>query len=380
MIGENVTMIEKIILLLCLLLVIALPAISETSLVQKSEGMPLKVEQLAEGLDIPWGMAFLNNTDIIFTELNGRIKLLNPVSGIITPLEGAPAVWHSGQGGLMDVAVPTGYTGKDWIYFTYSKEQKGQGVTTLARSRKDGSRLVEWKDLLVTRSATNAGVHFGSRIAFDDMGHLFFTIGDRGHRPNGQDLSTHAGSVLRVNLDGNIPADNPFVNRKNALPEIWSYGHRNPQGIAYDFANQRLWEIEHGPRGGDEINLILPGRNYGWAVISYGKEYWGPVQVGEGTEKAGMEQPVKVYIPSIAPGSLVYYTGQAFPKWRGNLIAGALSLTHLNRIILDGSGKAVKEERLLEELDERLRALVVSPEGWLYFSTDSGKIFRIVPG
>lgn len=363
-----------------LLLAVSLPVIGKTSLVQKSEGMTLKVEQLAEGLDIPWGMAFLTATDLLFTELNGGVKLLNTVSGSIKPLTGAPAVFHSGQGGLLDVAVPEGYQENAWIYFTYSKEQNGQGVTTLARSRLEGTRLVEWQDLLITRSATNAGVHFGSRIAFDGEGHLFFTIGDRGHRPNGQDLSTHAGSVLRVKLDGSVPKDNPFVSHKNALPEIWSYGHRNPQGIAYDFATGRLWAIEHGPRGGDEINLILPGRNYGWAVISYGKEYWGPVQVGEGTHKAGMEQPLKVYIPSIAPGSLIYYTGRAFPQWQGNLLAGALVLTHLNRIVLDSSGKAVKEERLLEELEERIRALVSSPEGWLYFSTDSGKIFRIVPG
>ena len=180
-------------------------------------------------------------------------------------------------------------------------------------------------------------------------------------------------------LDGSVPADNPFVKNAHALPEIWSYGHRNPQGIAYDLQRQRLWEIEHGPRGGDEINLILPGRNYGWPVISYGKEYWGPVQVGEGTEKEGMEQPVKVYIPSIAPGSLILYSGKAFPGWKGNLFSGALILTHLNRVALDESGKAVAEERLLESLNERIRALVESPEGWIYFSTDSGKIYRLRP-
>ena len=186
-------------------------------------------------------------------------------------------------------------------------------------------------------------------------------------------------SLSSYHLDGSIPKDNPFKNRKDALPAIWSYGHRNPQGISYDLKNKRLWIIEHGPRGGDEINLILPGRNYGWPVISYGKEYWGPVHVGEGTKKKGMEQPVKVYIPSIAPGSLILYSGKAFPGWKGNLFSGALKARHLNRIVLDENGNAVAEERLLKDLDERIRALIESPEGWIYLSTDSGRILRIRP-
>ena len=182
-----------------------------------------------------------------------------------------------------------------------------------------------------------------------------------------------------MDLNGNVPEDNPFVHQTGALPGIWSYGHRNPQGMFYDKNLRRLWSIEHGPRGGDEINLILPGLNYGWPVISYGKEYWGPFQVGEGTEKEGMEQPVKFYVPSIAPGSLLVYSGKAFPDWKGNLFAGALKLTHLNRIKLDNAGRVIAEERLLEGLGERIRALVESPEGWLYLSTDSGKILRIRP-
>ena len=209
---------------------------------------------------------------------------------------------------------------------------------------------------------------------------MFFGIGDRGHRPNAQDLSNHAGSIIRLNLDGSIPKDNPFINNESVLPEIWSYGHRNPQGLMYDFKYQRLWEIEHGPRGGDEINLIVAGANYGWPVISYGKEYSSPFAVGEGTHRDGMEQPVKVYIPSIAPGSLIMYSGDALSKWKGNLFSGALKLRHINRIVLDENGQVIKEERLLESLDERIRALAQSPEGWIFFSTDSGKIFRISPG
>lgn len=346
---------------------------------RESGGVPYIVEQVAEGLGVPWGMAFLSPSELLITQRDGRIGLLDPKAGTLQNVEGGPVVFARGQGGLLDVAIAPGYLSGDWIYFTYSKNSNDRGVTTLARARKRDNQLVDWQDILITRSATGTSRHFGSRITFDGKGHLFFTIGDRGERPNGQDLSTHAGSVLRVMLDGSVPPDNPFVKDPRALPEIWSYGHRNPQGIIYDRQRQRLWEIEHGPRGGDEINLILPGRNYGWPVISYGKEYWGPVQVGEGSEKAGMEQPVKVYIPSIAPGSLLLYSGKAFPGWQGNLFSGALKLTHLNRVTLDESGKAVAEERLLESLNERIRALIESPEGWIYFSTDSGKIYRLRP-
>ena len=184
---------------------------------------------------------------------------------------------------------------------------------------------------------------------------------------------------MRLKRNGSVPKDNPYVGQANVLPAIWSYGHRNPQGIAYDKMHQRLWVIEHGPRGGDEINLVVAGRNYGWPVISYGKEYWGPLPVGEGTAREGMEQPVKQYTPSIAPGSLILYSGKAFPAWRGNLFTGALVLRHLNRVTIDNQARAVGEERMLTELKERIRALAESPQGWIYFSTDSGKIYRIKP-
>ena len=194
-----------------------------------------------------------------------------------------------------------------------------------------------------------------------------------------QDLSNHAGSILRLTLDGKVPPENPFVNQKDKRAEIWSYGHRNPQGLLFDTNKKLLWEIEHGPRGGDEINLIKKGHNYGWPVVSHGKEYWGPVSVGEGTEKPGMESPKKVYVPSIAPGSLLLYQGNAFPQWRGNLFAGALKLQHLNRVVVSDENQLIDEERLLENLNERIRALTESPQGWIYFSTDSGKIMRIRP-
>jgi len=344
----------------------------------RSEGMEFQVEEIAGGLGIPWGMTFLDSDRLLFTEREGRISILHLSTGKRTVLQGGPKVWNQGQGGMLDAAVPKGFAAGDWVYFTYSKDEEGRGVTTLARAHITGEMLRGWQELLVTRSATTTSHHFGSRIAFDGQGHLFFTVGDRGNRPNGQDLTTHAGSILRLNLDGSIPEDNPYANGKG-LAEIWSYGHRNPQGIAYDLTNNRLWSSEHGPRGGDEINLIVAGGNYGWPIVSHGKEYWGPIRVGEATSKPGMVDPVKVYIPSIAPGSLLLYSGKAFGKWRGNLFLGAMVLRHLNRVVLDDAGRAIKEERLLEDLKERIRAVVESPEGWLYLSTDSGRILCLRP-
>ena len=344
-----------------------------------SEGMRYQVETLTNKLGVPWGMVFIADDTIIFTERGGKVGTLQTGNGKITYLNGAPDVWARGQGGMLDMALPPGYVAGGWIYFTYSKPLGNTSATTLARAKLTDNNLIEWRDLLITESASKAKRHFGSRIAFDGNGHLFFTIGDRGHRPNGQDLSSHAGSVLRLNLDGSVPADNPFIDTPGALPEIWSYGHRNPQGIFFDQQNQRLWLNEHGPRGGDEINLVLPGQNYGWPITSHGKEYHKPGAVGEGKYKPGIEAPKKVYIPSIAPGSLLLYTGDAFPLWRGNLFSGALKLTHLNRLTVDGSGNIVGEERLLETRNERIRNVIQSPEGWLYVSTDSGKILIIKP-
>ena len=338
-----------------------------------------KLELVAQGLGVPWGMSFLNDQELVFTEREGSVKILNLDSLVITSMEGAAEVDAGGQGGMLDVARGPEYTASGWLYFTYSKANISGAVTTLARARRTGFQLSDWQDLLVSASATSTYRHFGSRIAFDQQGHVFFGIGDRGERGNAQTLSNHAGTILRLRLDGSVPDDNPFLFQQNVLPEIWSYGHRNPQGLLFDSSSGKLWSIEHGPRGGDEINLVQKGANYGWPVISYGKEYWGPISIGEGTEKAGMEQPIKIYIPSIAPGSLMLYSATAFPQWQGSLFSGALKLRHLNRVSISADNKAVAEERLLGDLNERIRALAQSPEGWIYFSTDSGKIMRMRP-
>jgi glucose/arabinose dehydrogenase len=367
-------------LISCLLLINASTQ-AEIKSAGSSEGIPFRVERVADDLGIVWGMVFIEPETLLFTERAGKAALLNVKTGEISELSGVPPVRAEGQGGLLDVALPPRYQPGGWIYFTYVKSVNDSGVTVLARAKAklDKPRLTSWQNLLVTRSASDTSRHFGSRIAFDGKGYVYFSIGDRGVRPNGQDLTTHAGTVIRLHLDGSVPHDNPFVNASGALPEIWSYGHRNPQGLVYDLEKDRLWLGEHGPRGGDEINLIQKGRNYGWPVISHGKEYWAPMQVGEGIEKEGMEQPMKYYNPSIAPGSLLLYNGEAFPRWKGNLFSGALKLTHLNRVVLDDEGRAIAEERLFEKDRERIRALAESPGGWLYFSVDSGAIYRIRP-
>jgi len=366
-------------LIMLLLNVVAAPLAAQQFQPIAQDYPGIHVEQLITGLGIPWGMTFISPDQLLFTQRDGSVRLLDINNASTVSLDGVPEVVAEGQGGMLDVAVGPNYADTGWIYFTYSKASKSEAATTLARARLERHRLIDWQDLLVTDTATGARRHFGSRIAFDHEGHVFFGVGDRGERDMAQDLSNHIGTIMRLNLDGSVPADNPFFGIANARDEIWSYGHRNPQGLLFDRVSNRLWSIEHGPRGGDEINLIIKGRNYGWPVVSHGKEYWGPVAIGEGTSKAGIEQPRKVYIPSIAPGSLIIYRGNAFPQWQGDLFAGALKLEHLNRIRLSDSGGVIDEERMLEDLDERIRALVQGPEGWIYFSTDSGRILRIRP-
>jgi glucose/arabinose dehydrogenase len=336
------------------------------------------VEEIVTGLHIPWGFEFLNSHTLLINEKNGQLSLYNLKTRQRQALRGGPKVKEEGQGGSLDVRKHPDYPKVPWIYITFTAEEQGKMITELARFQIQGKKVTNLQSLLKTQSRTDTSRHFGSRIVFDGNKHLYFSVGDRGHRPNGQDLSTHAGSILRLHEDGRVPRDNPFVDQKNARPEIWSYGHRNPQGLAYDLKNKRLWAIEHGPRGGDEINLVEKGHNYGWATISHGKEYWGPIRVGESTHKKGMDQPVHYYVPSIAPCGMDLYHGDQFPKWQGNLFSGALKLTHLNRVVLKGE-KFNSEERLLEGMKERIRHVKVGPAGYLYISTDSGGIFRIRP-
>jgi glucose/arabinose dehydrogenase len=333
-----------------------------------------EAEKVTSGLNMPWGLAYIDDSTMLITERNGAIKHINLVTGKHQTLAEIPNIWVKGQGGLLDIA--TSPFDKNKIYVTYSKNINGKGATTLASATYRNEALSDWVDVFVSISQTDTSRHFGSRITFDNNS-LYFSIGDRGERENGQNTMNHAGSILRLNPDGSTPIDNPYVNNKAILDEIWSYGHRNPQGLFFDPKTQRLWSIEHGPRGGDEINLIKKGSNYGWPITSHGKEYWGPVSVGEATEKEGIESPVKVYIPSIAPGSLVLYQGEKFPELKGKLLSGALKLTHINIVTLNNEGKAIAEDRILSELGERIRDIEVSPEGEIFFSTDNGYLYKL---
>lgn len=333
-----------------------------------------EAEKVTSGLTIPRGLAYINDSTMLITERNGAIKHINLVTGKHQTLAEIPNIWVKGQGGLLDIALSPFDENK--IYVTYSKNINGKGTTTLASATYRNEVLSDWEDVFVSISQTDTSRHFGSRITFDNNS-LYFSIGDRGERKNGQNTMNHAGSILRLNPDGSTPTDNPYVNNKAILDEIWSYGHRNPQGLFFDPKSQKLWSIEHGPRGGDEINLIKKGSNYGWPITSHGKEYWGPVSVGEATEKEGIESPVKVYIPSIAPGSLVLYQGEKFPELKGKLLSGALKLTHINIVTLNNEGKAIAEDRILSELGERIRDIEVSPEGEIFFSTDNGYLYKL---
>tara|TARA_Y100001934_G_scaffold68740_1_gene85252 strand:- start:1507 stop:2589 length:1083 start_codon:yes stop_codon:yes gene_type:complete len=332
------------------------------------------VEVVYRGLDSPWGMAEVAPGKLLISEKGGHFVLVDVQSGDVRDITGAPKVVANGQGGLLDVAVPRNYKPGGWIYFTYSAPVQGEAATALARAKLNlkSGMLTDRQTLLVTTSISDTSRHFGSRIAFDDD-HVFFTVGDRGVRENGQDLKNHAGTVIRLKRDGSVPDDNPFVGDGAALDEIWSYGHRNAQGIAFD-AEGRLWAIEHGPRGGDELNLISKGENYGWPVVSQGKEYWGPFDVGV-KQKEGMQPAAKVYVPSIAPGSLISVRSDKY-GWKDDLLSGALKLTHFNRIVMQ-EGKPVGEERYFEERGQRLRALLEDSEGVIFIATDAGELWRL---
>ncbi|MEX2322119.1 MAG: PQQ-dependent sugar dehydrogenase, partial [Saccharospirillum sp.] len=347
-----------------------------------SLGHDYQAEEIANGFSTPWGLAFISDMEMVITERRGQIWLLDTASSERSEINGLPDdIVTRGQGGLLDVQTSPEFAADRTLYITYSKSIGDEAATTLARAvlSEDNQRLTDWEDLLVTDSASSAGQHFGSRVTFDDEGYVYFGVGDRGDRNNGQDFSNHASSIMRLHMDGQVPDDNPFVDNPDIPDEIWSLGHRNPQGLTYDSERDILWEIEHGPRGGDEINVIEPGANYGWPIVSHGREYWGPVNVGEAESLPGYVDPVKVYVPSIAPGSLWVYRGEAFPEWQGHLFAGALVLTHLNHIAVDAQGTIGDEDRLLEDLGERIRAVTEDHRGYLYLSTDSGRILRVSP-
>jgi aldose sugar dehydrogenase len=364
----------------CAAAILLLPAAASAQTFKSSAG-PLSVETVVGGLVNPWALAFLPDGRMLVTEKPGRIRIATPDGKLTAPLAGVPKVAASGQGGMLDIAVDRDFAKNQTIYFCYAESGDGGSRTALARARLDPDKLEDVKPIFRQEPAVSTGRHFGCRIVQGRDGHLFLTMGDRGdHSDEAQNLRSHIGKIVRIATDGSVPKDNPFVGRKDAKPEIFSYGNRNVQGAALHPVTGKLWANEHGPRGGDELNIIEAGKNYGWPVIGYGVDYSG-AKIHEGTAKPGMEQPVRHWTPSFAPSGMAFMTGKLFPKWEGSAFIGALRGQMVLRVALDGE-KATGDERILEGLRERIRDVRTGPDGALYLLTDNsaGRILKVTPG
>lgn len=370
---------------------LSLPLLAASALADEHRGYSAyhdyRVVTVAEGLERPWSLAFLPNGDLLVTEKPGRLRLIRDGALLDEPIAGVPAVHNVGQGGLLDVVPHPDYDENGWLYLSFARPLDDEASTTaVIRARLEGMTLVDQEDIFEARSSGRG--HYGSRLAFDDDRYLFITIGDRQAATEGdltahpaQDLERHQGVVVRLHDDGRIPADNPFVGRDDALPETWSYGHRNPQGLIVHPDTDAVWITEHGPQGGDELNLIEPGKNYGWPVIGYGVRYRSGTAIHAATRQEGMENPVKVWVPSTGVSGLAYYDGDAFPLWKGHLLAGGLSGQRIDLLEL-ADGEVVREEILLRD-QGRVRDVRVGPEGFVYVAIDGrdggAPILRLEP-
>ena len=338
---------------------------------------PVGVTRVVSGLDEPWAIGFLPDGSFLITERHGALHYFR--DGATRNVSGVPKVHARGQGGLLDVVVARDFASSGEVFLTFSKPARGGGKTALARATFDAGRaaLTDLTILFEMSAASGAGQHYGSRVVEAPDGTLWLTIGDRGARDMAQNPNAHNGKVVRVGRDGRVPADNPFAGG-GALPEIWSLGHRNPQGAALD-ANGRLWTVEHGARGGDEVNMPLAGRNYGWPVISYGRHYSG-AKIGVGTRADGMEQPEFYWDPSIAPSGMMIYSGKLFPAWKGDIFVGSLKFDMISRLEVSG-GKVSEAERLFQDRYIRIRDIREAPDGSIWFlSVGDGAAYRITPG
>jgi glucose/arabinose dehydrogenase len=339
----------------------------------------LRLVPVVDDLEFPWDLAFVGDSAALLTEKPGRLSRVDLATGARMPIRGVPEVAFVGQGGLLGVELDPAFASSGLVYLSYSVALPGETYTTrLARARLVRDELVELEVLLTAEPAVKGTNHFGGALEFDRAGRIYLSVGERMQRAYAQDLGSHLGKILRLRSDGSVPEDNPFVGRADALPAIYSWGHRNPQGLALHPETGELWASEHGPRGGDEINVIRAGRNYGWPVISHGEEYEGG-RVGVGTHHEGMEQPIHFYVPSIATAGIGFYTGQSLPSWRGNLFVGGLIGTQLDRLVLEGE-RVAREEPLFRDLWQRVRAVRESPARELYVLTENGGLFRIEPG
>jgi glucose/arabinose dehydrogenase len=341
----------------------------------------IRIQTITASLDHPWGLAFLPDNRFLVTERSGRLRIVTADGVLSDPISGLPDIRDEGQGGLLDIALGSDFSESGLVFFTYSEPGPDGSSTALARARLDltSMSLNEVKVLFSQQPKSAGGRHYGSRIVLARDGSIFITTGDRGQRDRVQNPKINRGQVIRLKQDGTIPSDNPFVGVPSHRPEVWSLGHRNPQGATLHPTTGELWTVEHGARGGDEINIPRAGRNYGWPVISYGHHYSGQ-SIGEGTHKVGMEQPIYYWDPSIAPSGMTFYAGDVFPGWKGNLFVGALRDQVLVRLSVSGE-QIVDEERILTELEERIRDVRQGPNGYLYILTDSpnGKLIRLTP-
>jgi glucose/arabinose dehydrogenase len=351
-----------------------------------TEQARIRAVTIVDGLEHPWALAFLPDGSALVTERPGRLRFVSPEGELSEPLAGVPEVDARDQGGLLDVALDPGFEENRLVYMSFAEPgEEGTNSTAVARGRlsEDRTALEDVEVIFSQQPKLPSTKHFGSRLVFDGDGHLFITLGERSEeqfRGQAQDLGSHLGKVVRVNPDGSVPEDNPFAKQEGALPEIWSYGHRNIQAAAINPETGELWEIEHGPKGGDELNIPKPGANYGWPEVSFGVNYSGtPVGTGE-SDAPGFEDPIYQWTPVIAPSGMTFYTGEAFPEWKGDLFVGGLGSTALVRLELDGNS-VVDEERILEQAGRRIRDVVVGPEGALFLVTDedNGEIIRITP-
>jgi len=344
-----------------------------------TEQHDVEVSVVTDGLNYPWGLAFLPGGDILVTERRGDLRMVSNGALLPEPVAGLPPIDQHGQGGLLDVALHPDFAKNRLVYLSYAGRGDGGYSTEVLRGRLEGSALIDVAVIFRAAPKTDGKRHFGSRLLFGPDGKLYVSLGDRGDRPSAQDLSSHNGSLLRLNPDGSVPADNPFAGREGAQPEIWTYGNRNMQGMTLR-ANGQIWTHEHGPQGGDEVNLMRAGVNYGWPVITYGRNYGIGTKIGEGTEKAGMAQPVHTWVPSIAPSGMTFYDGDVFPAWKGDLFVGSLKFGLLVRLTLKGD-EIVAEERMLDDAYGRIRAVAEGPDGLLWLLTDerNGKLLKVAP-
>ena len=362
----------------CCLLFLACPVFANEAAAAEEA---IDIEVVTEGLRYPWGMVFLPNQDILVTERDGQLRQIKNGKLLAQPIAGLPEVCATGQGGLLGIALHPDYEKQGWIYLAYAQKGEGGCGTEVLRGRLDNDRLVDTEVIFRALPKSGGGRHFGARLVFAADGTLFVSLGDRGKRKSAQDLGDHRGTLVRINDDGGIPADNPFLQRSALVrPEIYTYGNRNMQGMALQPETGLLWTHEHGPQGGDELNIMRSGRNYGWPVITYGVNYGIGTKIGEGTHKEGMEQPVYKWVPSIAPSGMTFYTGDRFPQWQGNLFVGSLKFGQLLRLQLKDN-QVIHEERLLNNRYGRLRDVVQGPDGYLYLLTDekNGMLLRIKP-